>query len=103
MSQRLYRPGYSMPELSTPPRRLSTAVAMRDSSAGSNSSAVRVIVTPPGVASVLLLSVVVSTVGPLNSRPGDQAGDTKSDRLFRAVASDMAGGTAYRRRHHWRS
>src|SRR5215472_12772015 len=70
MCQRLYRPGYSMPELSTPPRRRSTAAAMRDNSAGSNGSATRVIVTPPGVASVLLLGVVVSTVGPLNSRPG---------------------------------
>src|SRR5215472_10082084 len=65
MCQRLYRPGYSIPELSTPPRRRSTAAAMRDSSAGSNGSATRVIVTPPAVACVLLLSVVVSTVGPL--------------------------------------
>src|SRR5215468_8021869 len=103
MCQRLYRPGYSMPELSTPPRRRSTAAAMRDSSAGSNGAAARVIVTPPAVASVLLLGVVVSTVGPLNSRPGDRRRHEKRPPFSRAVASDMAGVTAYRRRHHWRS
>src|SRR5438477_573092 len=42
MTQRLYRPGYSMPELITPPRRSSASAAIRPSSAGSNGSAVRV-------------------------------------------------------------
>jgi hypothetical protein len=49
MTQRLYRPGYSMPELITPPRRSSAAAAIRPSSAGSNGVAVRVIRTPPAV------------------------------------------------------
>jgi len=39
MCQRLYRPGYSIPELITPPRRWSARAAIRPSSAGSNGAA----------------------------------------------------------------
>src|ERR1700761_9435905 len=72
MCQRVYRPGYSMPELSTPPRRRSTSAATRVSSAGSNERAVRVTVTPPltvtdSAAGWPAVLSVVSTVGPLGS------------------------------------
>ena len=67
MCQRLYLPGYSMPELITPPRRLSASAAIRPSSAGSNGAAVRVIRTPSRV----VISVRwASTVAPQVSGPG---------------------------------
>jgi hypothetical protein len=71
-----------MPELITPPRRVSVRAAMRSSSAGSNERAVRVIVTPAGVVKI------VSTYGPfwLQVRPGDRRVIRKSDRRLRAVA-----------------
>jgi hypothetical protein len=49
MCQRLYLPGYSMPELSTPPRRWSACAAICSSSAGSNGAPVLVISMPPAV------------------------------------------------------
>ena len=78
MCQRLYRPGYSIPELSTPPRRSSTSVAIRPSSAGSNGVAVRVTRTPPRVSSSVRWE---STVAPRGSGSGGDR-ETKSDRLF---------------------
>src|SRR3984957_18648946 len=105
MCQRVYRPGYSMPELSTPPRRRSTSAAIRVSSAGSNFSAVRVIVTPPAAVIVLVSTVWASRVrsGLPAVRPGKRRGETKSDRRFRAVALTTTAGAAYGRPHHWRS
>jgi hypothetical protein len=47
-----------MPELSTPPRRRSTSAASSVSRAGSNSAAVREMMTPAPV-----VKVVLSTVG----------------------------------------
>ncbi len=49
MCQRLYRPGYSMPELSTPPGTTSTCWVSFSSTAGSKAVAVRITVTPPPV------------------------------------------------------
>ena len=67
MCHRLYRPGYSMPELITPPRRSSARAAIRPSSAGSNGAAVRVTRTPSRV----VISVRwASTVAPRVSGPG---------------------------------
>ena len=105
MCQRVYRPGYSMPELSTPPRRRSTSPAILVSSAGSKTLAVRVIVTPPPTVNESGVVVLVSTVG-LSGQvwiqvwPGFRRGETKSDRRFRAVAMATGVSTAYGRRHH---
>ena len=75
MCQRLYRPGYSMPELITPPRRSSARAAIRPSSAGSNGVAVRVTRTPSRV----VMSVRwVSTGGPSVSGPGGGPGKEKA-------------------------
>src|ERR1700680_2933952 len=54
MCQRLYRPGYSMPELSTPPRRSSTCTQISSRAEGLNGSAVRVTRTPPAVTKSVL-------------------------------------------------
>ena len=67
MCHRLYRPGYSMPELITPPRRSSARAAIRPSSAGSNGAAVRMTRTPSRV----VISVRwASTWAPRVSGPG---------------------------------
>src|SRR5579859_2330427 len=49
MCQRLYRPGYSIPELNVPPRRASACLVTPARSAGSNGVTVLVTPIPPAV------------------------------------------------------
>src|SRR5579862_5188096 len=100
MCQRLYRPGYSIPELSTPPRRSSTSVAIRPSSAGSNGVAVRVTRTPPRVSSSVRWE---STMAP-RVRAQEATGKSKRPpgpgRSLRFLSAMQRA--AYWRRHHCR-
>src|SRR6202034_212806 len=73
MCHRLYRPGYSMPELSTPPRRSSTCRVMSASRAGSNGAAVQVTRTPAPVSNcVSSISALALVIGPGAGRYGRQ-------------------------------
>jgi hypothetical protein len=76
MCHRLYRPGYSMPELSTPPRRASTCRVTSSSRAGSNGESFRRTRTPPAVSNCFSpISALASVSG---RKPG--GADNKSDR-----------------------
>jgi len=64
IAHRLYRPGYSMPELSTPPRRPSICWIRVYGADRSNASAVRVTWMPPAVSNSVRPSTCVSTGDP---------------------------------------
>src|ERR1700678_2767707 len=106
MCQRLYRPGYSMPELITPPRRSSTSAATRSSSSGSKGEAVRMTRTPPRVIS----SVRWASTWPLRGfGPGRRPEQQKKRRpypwrrfvLLRCKTSASQRAASRRRHHCW--
>src|SRR5689334_19706532 len=73
MAHRLYRPGYSMPELSTPPRRPSICWIRVYGADRSNASAERVTWMPPAVSNSVRPSTCVSTGDPLpRPAPGER-------------------------------
>ena len=61
--QRLYRPGYSIPELSTPPRRRSTCRVRPSSTTGSNGAATRLTRTPPAVTKQVSVAAASAEAG----------------------------------------
>src|ERR1700722_19732952 len=101
MCQRLYRPGYSMPELSTPPGTASTCRVRSSSTAGSNGAAVQLTVTPAGGWYVVSPNSVV--ISPHGSGAGLTARKKRPPGTGRSpsgAAGARESGTAYWRGHH---